>query len=153
MKLPQVPRYLMALAALGVALAAIDFLLRVYVPMDRTLRRFSAPALTPLTATRVSADDVQRSLNQWFPQSSPEAAKAPNEVLLQGVFRKLGQPPRAALVVRSAEGQIVDRRLAAAGEIVDGWKIDRIERDRAILTKDDSGKEMVLFRHGWESKN
>jgi len=153
MKFPQFPRHLFVLSVLGLLLAAADFLFRVYVPMDHASRRFATPTLKPLAATRASAEDVQRSLNEWFPQASPESAKAPNEVMLQGIFRKIGQPARAAVVVRSAEGQILDRRLAAAGETVDGWKVDRIERDRAVLTKDASGKEMVLFQHGLESKN
>ena len=153
MKFPQFPRHLFVLSVLGLLLAAADFLFRVYVPMDHASRRFAAPTLRPLEATRASAEDVQRSLNEWFPQASPESAKEPNEVMLQGIFRKIGQPARAAVVVRSAEGQMIDRRLVAAGETVDGWKVDRIERDRAVFTKDASGKEMVLFQHGLESKN
>lgn len=153
MRLPRFPRHLLVLSTFGLLLAAADFLSRVYVPMDHASRRFAAPTLKNLAASRASAEDVQRSLNEWFPQASPESAKAPNEVILQGIFRKTGQPARVAVVVRSAEGQIIDRRLAAAGEIVDGWKIDRIDRERAVLTKDASGKEMVLFRHGLESKN
>jgi hypothetical protein len=153
MKFSPPPRYLVVLSVLGVLLSVIDFLFRVYVPMDRSSRRFAEPVLTPLASVGASVDDVRRSLDEWFPQVSAEASKAPNEVLLQGVFRKLGQPPRVALVVRSGEGQVIDRRLVGAGETVDGWKVDRIDRERVVLSKDALGKEMVLFQHGLESKN
>lgn len=141
------PRMFVWSGALMGLLCLLDFALRVYVPRDDDLRRFSAPAVVALQKT-----DEPISIKSRLIAALPEppsqadlAAATPREVALQGIFISK-QLRTAALIVLPQGDRPLERQNLPVGGQIDGWTVQRIERSSVTLQKGSESKELVMFR-------
>jgi hypothetical protein len=125
----------------------LDFVLRVVVLRDASIRRFVPPPAASV-ATAPRADEVNKFIQSWS-APPPEAAATPVErkIVLQGVFGSRTDRS-AAIALFAPEGGNPERVRAVKGQIVEGWTIERIDAERVILSRAGESQELLLFRRG-----
>ena len=137
-------RLLLAVAALLGAAVLTDFVLRVHVPRDASLREFTRPPKLEVPAP-VAAPVAAAAVESWLPATPVEAAKKEREFLLRGIFRSRSAAA-VALGLRDPDTGATQALRAAQGEVVDGWTIERIEPRRVTLRRGEEDRELLLFR-------
>lgn len=126
------------------AIFSLDFVLRVLVMRDDSLRGVSVPPAAKI-APAASQSAIMKRFEAWIPPKLVVEAPPPErEISLQGIFGT-GPEAKAALALSVAGGP-PERIRATAGQVVDGWSVERIEPGRVVLKKGEESKELLLFR-------
>ena len=133
---------LIATAVVCLSAGALDFILRVWVSRDSTLRVFTVPKLPPTPST-TAADAIQKQFATWMPVPAPPPPPPP-ELRLQGVLGS-GSQIRASLVLVEGSGAISASFLVSKGEAVQDWVVQRIDRKGVQLKRGTETKDLILF--------
>ena len=133
---------LIALVSICVLISGIDFVGRIWVARDSTLREFQVPRLPPVPAVK-PADFVQKQFAVWMPVPVPPPPPPP-ELRLQGVLGA-GSQIRASLVLVESSGAISASFLVAKGESAQDWVVERVDRKGVRLKRGGETKDLILF--------
>jgi hypothetical protein len=123
---------------------SIDFALRVFVARDPGLRRFTPPAEQTI-ARAETPEQIRQQLDLWLPTEPKEPEVVERQISLQGVFGS-GTEIAAILALSPPTGAPVERVRATAGQVVEGWTVERITRREVTLKKGVESRELLLFR-------
>lgn len=123
---------------------SLDFLLRVMVLRDSSVRNFSAPKGDTISVP-ATADAVLRRLEAWIPKPViVEPPPAERQIVLQGIFGA-GAEAKAVIALVSPDGGSTERTRATVGMQVDGWTVEKISMGKVVLKKGEEHRELVLF--------
>jgi len=138
-------RRLIALAVVLLLLMSVDFYFRILVLRDTSLRLFTTPAVTKVSAP-LTTESVSQKLEMWVPKKVVvEAPPPPSQLALQAIFGA-GRDARVIIALIPPDGSPPQRFRVAAGEVVDGWTVERVGRAAVSLKKGEETKELLLFR-------
>jgi hypothetical protein len=136
----------------GVVLALIaanDFVSRIHVGHDETLRQFAAPAAKPVPPA-ADIGMVRAQLAEWLPEltTGPKPADSDDpaafDLKLAGIFEKQGRKFAVMLAVPKSGGP-PERRQLAVGEELKGLRLKDIGRGVVTLEGPDGSRELKLF--------
>jgi hypothetical protein len=140
-------RPLLLLGAVLAIAAVADFTQRVHVGRDASLRAFEAPPAQPLPAPEPAAA-VNARLARWLPETAAAAdaagAPASTELRLAGVMAGRGGTTAILATVPPA-GQPARSFAVAEGDVVEGFRVTRIEPRVVTLEGDTGTRRLVLF--------
>jgi hypothetical protein len=138
------PKVLLTLFGIVTLVFVADFVGRVFVGRDASVRSFRAPS-TPIVLSRPDPITTRQSIDSWFqpPEVKPKEPP-PREISLEAVFGIPGKL-KAAIVLKG-EGQPTERFVLVQGDKVEGWVLELLEPRRLILKKDQESRELILFR-------
>ena len=149
------PRRQLVLAVVLLAvLGTWDFVVRVHVPRDDSLRGFVQPELVPLP-TRPDANSIRKELVAWMPGlagmagvATPSADPTGWDLTLVGVFRT--DKGRFAVVHAQPRtgGGTPEMLWLGEGDEAHGLKVAEIGARRLKLTQDSEVRELLLFEQG-----
>lgn len=143
------PRRFLLLAGLAlILLAARDFVARIHVGHDASLRRFATPAAKPVPPA-VDIGKVRAQLLEWVPALAAPKPPDPNDpaafdLRLAGLFEKQGRKFAVMLAVPKAGGP-PERRQLAVGDEMKGLRLMDISRDTVLLQGPEGSREVRLF--------
>lgn len=143
-------RQLAAAAAILALLGARDFVTRIHVGRDDSLRGFTTPKVAAIAAPR-PPEQLRQDLAAWLPAlaSAPVAAD-PNDpaawdLRLAAVFEQRGQ--RVAVIMATPRGGgTPQRHRLTVGGTLNGFTVTGIERARVTLTGPSGPQELQMFR-------
>lgn len=137
-------RPLLALTIVLLLVALFDFIGRIYVPRDASLRVFTAPRAVKIPEF-IDTAKVLASLETWLPSQAVVEPPKEKEISLQGIFSSRGAGV-AAVVLRDPTSGAMQSMRVAAGQEVEGWRVELISPRKVMLRKGDQVRELVLFR-------
>ena len=137
-------RPLQGLGAVLLLAIVVDFVVRVHVPRDASLREFKAPA-SMRVPDAVPAATVAAALEAWLPSAAVTGPPKEREIALQGIFRA---PAGAIAVVtlRDPGGGAVETLRTTEGQTVEGWTVEEISARKVTLRKGEQTRDLLLFR-------
>ena len=140
-------RLFLVLSGSLISIFFVDFFIRVFVPRDGDLRKFSAPEVRSLpSGMRLEVIRARLEVALPAPPTTEElAAKRPRDIGLQGIFISRGSRV-AALVLLPQGDKPIERRNVAMGGEIDGWTVERVEVSKVALRKGTETKELVMFK-------
>lgn len=140
-----------ALAGLLLLVATVDFVARIHVGRDASLRAFQPPEPRPLPEAD-TLESIRAQMAGWLPDAGglgPAGGTAgqPLPLALQGVFVMNGKAT-AALVAAAPSRGPAGTVHAVEGEVVHGWTVTRIDQHGVTLQAGDGTRELQLFSPG-----
>jgi len=141
-------RFLLLSGAVLVLLAARDFVGRIHVGHDESLRRFAAPAAKPVPPA-ADIGKVRAQLLEWVPALAGPKPPDPNDpaafdLRLAGLFEKQGRKFAVMLAVPKTGGP-PERRQLAVGDELKGLRLMDIGRGTVTLQGPEGSREIKLF--------
>lgn len=141
-------RFLLLAGVVLVLLAARDFVGRIHVGHDESLRRFVAPAAKPVPPA-ADIGKVRAQLVEWVPALAAPKPPDPNDpaafdLKLAGLFEKQGRKFAVMLAVPKSGGP-PERRQLAVGEEMKGLRLMDIGRGTVTLQGPEGSREIKLF--------
>ena len=143
------PRRFMLLAGTVLVLLAVrDFVGRIHVGHDESLRRFLAPAAKPVPPA-ADIGKVRAQLVDWVPALAAPKPPDPDDpaafdLRLAGLFEKQGRKFAVMLAVPKAGGP-PERRQLAVGDEMKGLRLMDIGRGNVTLQGPEGSREIRLF--------
>jgi hypothetical protein len=131
-----------------VLLAVRDFVGRIHVGHDESLRRFLAPAAKPVPPA-ADIGKVRAQLVDWVPALAAPKPPDPDDpaafdLRLAGLFEKQGRKFAVMLAVPKAGGP-PERRQLAVGDEMKGLRLMDIGRGNVTLQGPEGSREIRLF--------
>jgi len=142
------------LVAFGCVLLLVgiwDFVGRLYVARDASLRTLHAQTALPLPPAE-SAGAIRRRMVGWLPAIAGSANEPPDpadatawRLSLVGVFTQRGT---AIAVVRASlpAGGPVEKLRVVEGDTIHAWTVAHVDAHGVILTHGADTQQLVLFR-------
>jgi hypothetical protein len=141
-------RQLLLAGIVLVLLAANDFIARIHVGHDDTLRKFATPALKPVPPA-AEIGMVRAQLAEWLPALGAPKPADPNDAAafdlrLTGIFVKQGQRFAVVHAVPRSSGP-AERRQLKIGDEMKGLRVKDIGQRTVVLEGREGSRELVLF--------
>jgi hypothetical protein len=147
-------RLLMQIAlAVFVAVATLDFLLRVGVFRDSQQRAVKVPRAETVRAL-LDREAVERRLLEVLPPAKPEgdggAAAVQKKIELLAVFRSLAGATAVINLISPVAGEATVMKVVRAGDELEGWTVESINARQLVLARaqeqGEERQELVLFK-------
>jgi hypothetical protein len=142
-------KQLVTFACLLLLLGAWDFVGRVYVGRDASLRVFESPQVLPLP-DEVGLSVIQGHMAQWFPgsyDSGPDSASGKESLHLSllGVFARRGLATAVIETRTASGGNRKTMQAVIVGDVVNGFTVKAIEPHEVTLEGEDGTLQLLLF--------
>lgn len=132
-------------AVVLVPILVVDFILRIFVGRDLTLRQVDIIEQR-LAPAPIDPQMVQADFDRWMPKPVEiKRENLPRTIRLQGIFTAQ-QIEKASFLLESPSGLPPVRVTAVLGQIVEGWTVVDISRQKVRLTRDGETRELIMFR-------
>jgi hypothetical protein len=121
------------------------FVLSIFVPRDRQIRPFVAPAVRA-TVAHPDFDAKRSKLLVWMPLKVEETKIPERQPRLVGVFVSKVAGVRASIQWSSPTGlPPPSYTWVSVGDVVEGWKVTAVAPRRVEIARGDQRLELLLF--------